>query len=143
MSLEVAIQQKLLADPGFAALVKEESISTGDMPTDAAYPQVLMYCLEDTPTESMEGHSGENHPIYRFDVWSPSLEEVKKIRKAIMRILLGLHEVITLPDGEEVNIYGINWSGGRYSSYQDTEKLHGWEIELDISYLEDLEDGGA
>lgn len=140
VSLEEALKYLLDTDAQMIAAMAGNEVEVAEVPTSSAYPQVCLYCMDDDTVGNLAGgQSNYAAPIYRFDCFSPSLAQVKLIRNAIYKCLIGKHGEVLVPnDPEPFTFFGIEFSSGRYSSYTDNTKVHIWEIELVVPHKEVL-----
>lgn len=140
--IEDALRVKLLSSSRVVALVGNR-IFADDMPQGTTYPQICMWCLSDRPVISLSGESSKYaEPLYRFDCYAETRQAVKEMRAAVLACLLGFNGVITMPEGkDDVTVYGITFIEGAAIEFVDKIRVFGWEIALQVPYLEDLGDG--
>lgn len=139
-TLEETLQHLLASDAQMIAALGGGTVEVADVPTGAGYPQVCLYCMDDDTVGNLAGdRSNFAAPIYRFDCFSTSLAQLKLIRNAVYKCLIGKHgEVLVSDDPEPFIFFGIEFSSGRYSSFTDNTKVHIWEIELVVPHKEVL-----
>lgn len=140
---EMAFQQLILADPRMAQL--GATVFTAELPEDGAYPQICIWCSDDTPGQTFDGSDGTVDQTWRFDCYSENYDDLKVLRRIVKDALIfsgeqlaGGGKRITLADQGELVILSSMWRSGTYVSFdQNNQKVHCWEIDIEFGVWED------
>lgn len=86
MSLFRAIRKKLKSSAEVFALVGDR-IHPVRLPQSTAYPAISFWALGQTPTHSLDGHSGVVDTTIQIDLWGESRLQLDELALAVFRAL--------------------------------------------------------